>query len=81
MLRNSKNATILSEMLDLEGVGPPFLLIFANFSNVFFYCFLDGLFAGFWQSWASKGGPFWSQFSQILQILHKKSMLELGLKN
>ena len=43
----------------------------------FFYCFLDGLFARFWQSWASKGGPFWSQFSQILQILHEKKCAQI----
>ena len=28
MLQNSKNATLSSEMLDLEGVGPPFLHAF-----------------------------------------------------
>ena len=43
----------------------------------FFDCFLDGLFARFWQSWVSKGGPFWSQFLQILQILHEKKRAEI----
>ena len=43
----------------------------------FFYCFLDGLFARFWQSWVSQGDPFWSQFSQILQILHEKKCAEI----
>ena len=38
---------------------------------------MEGLFARFWQSWASKGGPFWSQFSQILQILHEKKCAEI----
>ena len=36
MLRNSKNATLSSEILDLGGVGPPFLHFFAYFLNVLF---------------------------------------------
>ena len=51
-----------------EVLGLRFCIIFAIFSNVFFDCFLDGLFVRFWQSWASKGGPFGAIFSQILQI-------------
>ena len=43
----------------------------------FFYCFLDSLFVRFWQSWACKGGPFWSPFSQIFQILHEKKCAEI----
>ena len=40
-------------------------------------CFLDGLFVRFWRIRASKGSPFWSQFSQILQILHEKKRAEI----
>ena len=36
MLRNSKNATLSSEMLDLKVLGLRFCMLFANFSNVFF---------------------------------------------
>ena len=36
----------------------------------FFYCFLDSLFARFWQS-------FWGPFSQIFQILHEKKCAEI----
>ena len=43
----------------------------------FLCCVLGGLFARFWRIWASKEGPFWNIFSQILQILHEKKRAEI----
>ena len=52
-------------------------MLFTNFSNVFFLLLPRKFFAPFWQSWASKGCPFWGAFSQIFQILHEKRCAEI----
>ena len=46
-----------------------FTLFLLTFCMCFSCCFLDGLFVRFWRIRASKGSPFGSRFSQILQIL------------
>ena len=64
---------IWSEILDFRGVGPSFLQhLHKLVEAVFASCFL--------QIFAFKGGPFWSPFSQISQILHEKSVLKLRLE-
>ena len=48
-----------------------------TFRMRFSFCFLDRLFVRFWRIWASKGAPFGSRFSKILQILHITELAEI----
>ena len=54
-----------------------FALFLLTFCMCFLCCFLDGFFSQFWWILASKEGPFWTSFSQILQILHEKKRAEI----
>ena len=55
-----------------------FAFVLLTFWMCFLCCCLDCLFVRFLRSWASKGGPFWSPFSQILQILEITERGTLG---
>ena len=62
------------EMLNLMGVGLSLLITFANSLKRFFALQSRGIFVRWWPILASKEGPCWKSFSQIL---HEKGV-EIG---
>ena len=82
MLRNSRNATLLSEMLDLGGVGPPFLNVFCLlFECVFSIASWTAFLLDFDRVGPPKGVPFAVHFRRFSGFCMKKSVLKLKLEN
>ena len=73
MLWNSKNATLSSEMLDLGGVGPPFLHDFCLiFECVFSIASETAFLPDFGRVGPSKGVPFGGHFQRFCRFCMKK---------
>ena len=82
MLRNSKNATLSCEMLDLGGVGPPSLHDFRYlFECVFSIASWTAFLLDFGRVGPPKGVPFGVNFRRFCRFCMKKSVLNLKLEN
>ena len=82
MLRNSKNATISSEMLGLGGVGPPFWHLFCLlFECVFRVAFQTDFLLDFGGFGPLKEVCVGVHFESFCRFCMKKSVLKLRLEN
>ena len=82
MLRNSKNAAFLSEILGLGGVGPPFWHLFClPFECVFRVAFQTDFLLDFGGFGPPEGVRVGVHFDSFCRFCMKKSVLKLRLEN